>query len=341
MRDVIEISYTGDLLAHRRCRRAWAYEKRAGFQPYEAVQAMEGRLIHHAMQWLVRQFHEANKKQRHADPSELRLQLDRYFKVLWARGIRTAFASKQETLDRVMDNLFPGGRIDPIVKAAVEGAQHSEYELRAIKKVLPAQFAGKSRILITGVLDLVIQQQDPLTYERRWVWDSISDMRGHTEKLTSQANRGDVEIWDYKGTRANTAYIADYVRQVLTYAALYEERTLILPRRCVLFFVNEPPSDKRLLAIDVAPDVVQACLKWTETQVRQLQATDLGFQNDPISVMPGELDLAGNELGSRITPETTQQCTTCGLRFDCPEYSTYLAGGTSATDVDIYNVLKN
>src|SRR5689334_21543080 len=25
--DVIEVSYTGDLLAHRRCARAWAYEK--------------------------------------------------------------------------------------------------------------------------------------------------------------------------------------------------------------------------------------------------------------------------------------------------------------------------
>jgi hypothetical protein len=31
MSDVIEVSYTGDLLAHRRCARAWAYEKYAGF----------------------------------------------------------------------------------------------------------------------------------------------------------------------------------------------------------------------------------------------------------------------------------------------------------------------
>ena len=33
MTDVIEVSYTGDLLAHRRCGRAWAYEKHAGFHP--------------------------------------------------------------------------------------------------------------------------------------------------------------------------------------------------------------------------------------------------------------------------------------------------------------------
>ena len=58
MSDVIEVSYTGDLLAHRRCRRAWSYEKRAGFHPYEVVQAMEGRLVHHGMEWLTRQHQE-------------------------------------------------------------------------------------------------------------------------------------------------------------------------------------------------------------------------------------------------------------------------------------------
>src|SRR6266516_3503163 len=144
MSDVIEVSYTGDLLAHRRCRRAWAYEKRAGFHPYEVVQAMEGRLVHHAMEWLTRQHQEAFGRRRHVTEAELRSQMEHYFRVLWARGIRTAFASKQETIDRVVGNLYPGGRIDPVVKAVIEGAQHTEYELRAVKKVLPADAASFS-----------------------------------------------------------------------------------------------------------------------------------------------------------------------------------------------------
>ena len=49
--DVVEVSYTGDLLAHRRCPRSWVYEQHAGFHPYEQIQAMEGRLVHHAMEW--------------------------------------------------------------------------------------------------------------------------------------------------------------------------------------------------------------------------------------------------------------------------------------------------
>ena len=34
-----------------------------------------------------------------------------------------------------------------------EGAQHTEYELRAVRKVIPGEFAGKGRILLTGVID--------------------------------------------------------------------------------------------------------------------------------------------------------------------------------------------
>jgi len=55
--------------------------------------------------------------------------------------------------------------------------------------------------------------------------------------------------------RSNTI---NYVRQLLTYAALYRDRTGALPIRCVLFFINEPPrQDRRLLAIDVTPPIVE------------------------------------------------------------------------------------
>lgn len=345
MTDVIEVSYTGDLLAHRRCGRAWAYEKRAGFQPYEVVQAMEGRLVHHAMQWLTRQYQEELDRRRHVTGEELRKQLDRYFKVLWARGIRTLFVSKEETLNRVVENLFPKGQIDPVVKAVIEGAVHTEYELRAVKKVLPADvgdFAGKSRILLTDILDLVIQQQSPLTYERIWVCDSIDRLEGHVEENVKTAATGDFEIWDYKATRANSPFRDDYVRQLLTYAALYRDRTGHLPARCVLFFINERPRmNRRLLAVDVSPAIVDAALGWTYEQVRLLRATASAFEEDPTSVEGGELGLFDQQPGHRLSPETKQQCTACSFRFDCTEYAANLAGGTSHQDVALSYVFKN
>ena len=341
MRDLIEISYTGDLLAHRRCARAWVYEKKAGFLPYEAVQAMEGRLVHHAMEWLARQYHEEPKRGVHADVATLRAQLEKHFSVLWARGIRTTFASKRETLDRVMHNLYPQSVMDPIVKAVIEGALHTEYELRAVKKVLPVEFAGKSRVLLTGVLDVVVQQQQPLRYERSWEWDDLPALRGHPVATALQASTGEIEVWDYKATRSATIYANDYVRQVLTYAALYRERTGLLPRRCVLFFINEPNPGERLLAIDVSEAIILAALAWTEQQAKALHGTFVDFQKDPSTVIAGELDLRSNPTGKRLGRESVQQCTACSFRFDCAEYKGYLKGGPLHPDVDIKNVLKN
>jgi len=340
--DVIEVSYTGDLLAHRRCRRAWAYEKRAGFHPYELIQAMEGRLVHHAMEWLTRQYQDVLG--RHATVDELRSQMEHYFRVLRARGIRTAFTSKKETVDRVVDHLYPNGKIDPVVKAVIEGAQHTEYELRAVKKVLPpdvASFSGKSRILLTGILDLVIQQQSPLTYPRTWRWESVVDLTGVIEETAATASVGDVEIWDYKGTRASTPFVADYVRQLLTYAALYRDRTGELPVRCVLFFINEPRRDRRLLAIDVDAALVDAAVAWTYDQVRLLRRTADTFETRPGDIPAGELAREGDPLGRRLTQETTAQCTACTFRFDCPEYTAHLKGGNRHPDINLANVFKN
>ncbi len=89
MSDVIEVSYTGDLLAHRRCPRAWAYEKHVGMHPYEQVHAMEGHLVHHAMEWLT-SYYQEHDRTAHATRDQLVEQLNRYFKILWGKGIRTA-----------------------------------------------------------------------------------------------------------------------------------------------------------------------------------------------------------------------------------------------------------
>jgi hypothetical protein len=337
MNDVIEVSYTGDLLAHRRCPRAWAYEKYAGFHPYEQVQAMEGRLIHHAMEWLARRLRETGRE---AKAEDARQQLERYFRVLWARGFRTTFMSKEETLTRVMANLFPQGKIDPIVSAAIKGAVHTEYELRTVRKLVQGDFAGKSRLMLTGVLDLVVQQQQPLTYERSWVWTNGKRLKGKPAASRLSAATGDLEIWDYKGTRAETTYKEDYVRQLLTYAALYRDQVGTLPKRCVLFFVNEPSREARLLAVPIDDTIVDRALAWTLEQVKHLRQTTLRFEKSPCSVDGGSLQLGANPVGERIDGELSKQCTACSFRFDCSEYIAFLKD-SKHPDVRLDNVSKN
>jgi hypothetical protein len=340
MSDLIEISYTGDLLAHRRCPRAWAYEKHVGFHPYEQVQAMEGRLVHHAMEWLTAF---RKRESRHAERAELQPQLEHYFRVLWARGIRTAFSSKAETVGRVCDNLFPPAGSPPhsmhsTVRAAIEGAQHTEYQLRTVRKLVPLDHFGKQRLLLTGILDVVVQQQEPLPYPRSWKWTDTAKLSGRVTAKQVLAKENDLEIWDYKGSRADTEYLGDYARQLLTYANLYRERTGKRPERCVLFFVNEPSEGRKLLAIPLTDELLDAALEWTVRQVQEIQKTIDSFRKCPTDVAGG--DVAGGDGKRGVSEELVQQCTTCGRRFDCDSYRRHL-GKPDHADVNPENVLKN
>jgi hypothetical protein len=230
--------------------------------------------------------------------------------------------------------------LDPIVRAAVEGAQHTEYELRTVRTLIRANFGGKGRLLLTGVLDVVIQQQDPLRYQRTWDWVDVSALKGKATKHDTHAKSGDLEIWDYKGTKSNSPFVGDYVRQLLTYAALYREKTGQVPARCVLFFVNEEHRDRKLLAVSVDDNLIERCVNWTIEQVKLLRNTMLQFQKDPMVVQGGSLDKQNEPAGQRTDDELRQQCTACGLRFDCSEYRAVL-GRSSHPDIALTNVAKN
>ncbi|UYV13485.1 MAG: PD-(D/E)XK nuclease family protein [Phycisphaera sp.] len=336
MNEVLQISYTGDLLAHRRCPRSWAYEKYAGFHPYEQSQAMEGRLVHHAMEWLAAFY---DTEGRHATATELDAQLRRHFRVLWARGIRTAFASKDTIVGRALSNIYPSGQIHATVKAAIEGAQHTEYELRAIRKLVAADFAGKTKMLLTGVLDLVVQQQQPLTYDNTWKWTDLNAFSGHAEERTVRAAPGDLEVWDYKGSRAASQYSEAFVLQLLTYAGLYAERAGTLPKRCVIFFVNEPKPSRQLLAIEITEALVRRAHDWTLAQARAVRSTMLAFEADPQSLEGGDARKQSLPLAKRVDKELAKQCLGCGQRFDCPSYRAHLHG--EERDIDRTNVRTN
>ncbi len=340
MSDVIEVSYTGDLLSHRRCPRAWCYEKHAGFVPYEQVQAMEGRLLHHGMEWMSRRYREDGHL---VSLDELREQLERYFRVLRSRGITTAFVTRDQVLDRITGNLFRGEDMRRPVEIAVCGAEHTEYELRSVRKVLKTDFAGKSRILLTGIIDLVLQTDDALEYRNVWRWDDLERLEGAPAAMRDLATRGDREIWDIKGSRVKSEYLADYVRQVVTYAGLYRERTGELPARCVLFFVNEKKDEKALLSVPIDAAVVDSGLRWTIEQVADLQRTLAAFERDPEAVAGGTVVLRDRPVGERVDGVLRAQCTGCAQRFDCVEYGTHLGSTPKKVkrDVSLEVVTKN
>jgi hypothetical protein len=178
-----------------------------------------------------------------------------------------------------------------------------------------------------------VQLEKPLLYPRSWKWTNKQTLEGHVVDVPIQANEGEWEIWDYKGVRAENAYIDDYVRQLVTYAALFEERTGKLPARCVLFFVNEQKNDRQLLAIPIDSAIGKAGIEWTIEQAKLLRASEILFQKDPLKAVSGSLK-------GGFPAELKAQCTTCGQRFDCKGYIGHL-GDPNHNDVRRDYVHKN
>ena len=342
--EVIEVSYTGDLLAHRRCPRAWAYEKHVGFAPYEQVQAMEGRLLHHAMEWMTRKYEDDQDPRltrRIEGPTRTLLQSvafarDHYRVHHPRRGTR---AHPREPLQgcRQRQGAAPGRDRD-------QGRPTQRVPTARRQKGDPKAFAGKSKILLTGIIDLVLQQVDPLTYESVWVWDDVEHLTGHVEEQKLTAETGDMEIWDFKGDpkREPSTSRTTSVRLLPTPPSIASALGHC-PNAVSFSSSTSANRRKRLLAIPVDQEIVDSALIWTVDQVEELRRTTIRFAEDPASIEGGSLQLKDEEVGMRITPDLKAQCTACGQRFDCTEYTTSIGSTPTKVkrDVDPREVGRN
>jgi len=342
MSDVVEVSYTGDILAHRRCPRAWAYHRHVGLHPYEQVQAMEGLLAHHAMEWLTIFYRENG---RHANAEELAEQLLNRYSVLRSRGVRSEFVKKIVIVTRVVSILFPlaapasipagtfdkNAPLDDVVRACVEGAVHTEYEIKSVQGLTGGGYPGKSKYLLRGVLDLVRQESGTFEYQRVFEITDAADCSGVLKAGHIKTRTDDVEIWDYKASKPTTPYIGDYVRQLLTYAAIYHQHTGSFPKRCVLAFLRQPKKGTladHLVAIPIDQSLVDAALNWTTSQVGAMGASVTTFRANPLTI-PG-----GDEGSGTISKELRNQCTACGQRFDCSSYSSVAPSDCDPSRID-------
>ena len=278
--DVIEMSYTGDILAHRRCPRAWAYGKKAGFHPYEQVQAMEGRLVHHAMD---------GSREKHAKPTDTLRGLAACTAALLlrnplgARGKNGVRAPGRRPGPRGEPPL-PRGALDPIVRRAIEGVLHTEYELRAVRDVLPDHLGGKSKILLTGIIDLVLQERAPLTYERRWRWTSPSQLAGEVCERDCFSQQRGCRTLGLQGHPRIHEIRRDYVRQLSTYAALYRDRAGEFHRDASFSSSTSLTLHGDFLPSRSLKDCWDAGIALTKAQAAALQASVAVFERNPLDI---------------------------------------------------------
>ena len=138
-------------------------------------------------------------------------------------------------------------------------------------------------------------------------------LHGNVDVLANSdsQNTGEVEIWDYKGSRRPSMGDPEYQRHVFqlqVYADLYHRKTGIAPTKAVLYFLNElaPDPDPRtrpinaLLEVNLDPSAVQQALQSFEHTVHQIESRRSSRHwPDPIED-PGEAT-----------------CDACDLRWNC------------------------
>lgn len=120
------------------------------------------------------------------------------------------------------------------------------------------------------------------------------------------------EMWDYKGSSRvglNPKDLQTYEFQMRVYAYLYQRKHGVLPRKAVLYFLNELdgptcPSKRpvnALLEVSIRPEEIQVAINEftkTVTQIEQSRLTDKWEAAAPGSI-------------------SEQDCKNCDLRWDC------------------------
>lgn len=126
-------------------------------------------------------------------------------------------------------------------------------------------------------------------------------------------NLAECEMWDYKGSSRvglSPKDLETYEFQMRVYAYLYQRKHGVLPRKAVLYFLNELdgstcPSKRpvnALLEVSIKHDEINEAIKEFTQTVNNIEASRIGDIWEP--PLPGQI--------------SDQDCKDCDLRWDCP-----------------------
>ncbi|MBW4419885.1 MAG: PD-(D/E)XK nuclease family protein [Myxacorys californica WJT36-NPBG1] len=299
-------SITQDIVPFRRCARQYGTFNVHKYAPAYQTQTYFGTTLHQVLDRCHSHFHGI------IDPATKGLLPDNG-KILGDQDILDYFDEL-----RIAEKLSTAPPTPPsdIVKYFVEVENGLKSRgIRAIK--------SDNRLQVVRILQYFNALEGPVLYPR--VIDTEhrlqADRTNHilhgvvdllVDPTTSAGVPEDYEMWDYKGsTRVglNPKDLENYEFQMRVYAKLYELKHGVLPRRAILYFLNELdgptcPSKQpvnALIEVSILPtEIDNAVIEFAKTVMQIEQARVTGNWQ---SAIPGDI--------------SEKDCAICDLRWDC------------------------
>lgn len=284
-------SLTSDILSFRRCPRQYGFIMNRGYVPAHAVQLFYGTIIHEVLDRAHRHYKglEDPTKKGKPDHNDIIRYFDEVENSLRARGIRALNQDLKEHA-LVLLKKFNDAEADNLYPRVKD----TEHRLQG----------DRTTYIVEGVVDVLIDSE------------------------SGDPSPDKVEIWDYKGAKrpedGDDKDLKSYEYQMQVYAYLYKIRNGILPKKAVLYFMNElgpdhPDAAPTKKDLERAKYTVDLTEKSIEKAVKEFDETAVRIEeckNRNTWPAPAE----------SIVRTMNDTCTICDLRWSCPPYLTINGG---------------
>ncbi|MEA5511947.1 PD-(D/E)XK nuclease family protein [Crocosphaera sp. UHCC 0190] len=299
-------SVTQDIVSFRRCPRQYGTFNVHKYAPAYQTQAYFGTILHQVLDRCHTHFHgkiEPSTKGSLPDNGNIisDQEIEEYFDDLkQAEGAKTTTPTPPSEIIQYFIEVENG------LKSQGIRAITQDMRVKAVR-LLQYFNALEGLTLYPRVKDTEHRLQADRTNH---ILHGVVDLLVDSENL--QANPADCEMWDYKGSSlldVNPKDLVNYEFQMRVYAKLYELKHGVLPKKAILYFLNELdgltcPSQRpknALLEVSITPHEIDDAVNEFAQTVLQIEQARLNDQWNPAT--------SGNI--------SEKDCDICDLRWDC------------------------
>lgn len=299
-------SVTSDVVAYRRCARQYGAFHVHKYAPAYQTQIYFGIVLHQVLDRCHSHFHGAiEPATRETLPDEGLILSDTQIQDYLDED-RLAERARETRPEPPSDIIRYFIEVENGLKSQGIRAITSDMRVKVIR-ILQYFNALEGRLLYPRVIDTEHRLQADRTDH---ILNGVVDLL--VDSAASNRDPSECEMWDYKGSSRiglSRDHLRNYEFQMRVYAHLYQLKHGVLPRRAVLYFLNELdgptcPSQRpvnALLEVSLDPDEIETAIAEFTNTVHQIEQSRCSDQWEPAE--QGQI--------------SEQDCAICDLRWDC------------------------